>query len=927
VLEELQALANLSVRSRASADDAVQACGIIARTLGAEEAYVIRSGDPAFIRLGCDCPPGEYEIKQKGYWLIWREAANHLEWPAGTFDVTERIAAPGVPITAARPSTHLAALLPGDESNSELLVVRGPWPSGLTAEEARFVEVARLLLAQIVSNVLDAQRHQRQREQLESLANVSKAFSEARETDNVLDAVATALAKASGFDWVTMAVYDDECRRVVDRAMNVARHSETETASMFRDGRSIRRIAGAEALPSEMFGVQLLQHGGAVFVPDTFDASADDKPHMAAVRAIMPGLRRYYERAHILSVAMFPVVFRGKVIGDLSFSSATHHAFDPGEVEFLEALVSQTATAIKGMRLYRDLEASRQEVRQSEERFRSLVQHASDLVTVIDADTTITYQSPSIERLLGYRPEDVLGMRLSALVHTDDVARVLAVLHDTITNGRGVAVAEARIRHRDGSWRHVEFIGTDQFQNQAIGGFVLNIRDVTERKLLEEQLRYQAMHDPLTKLANRTRFADRLEHALARATRAGHPVAVLFMDLDNFKGVNDSLGHSAGDALLSQVAGRVQACLRPGDTVARLGGDEFAVLLEDTASAAEATAVTERIFDAMAAPFDIEGKELAVRASVGIAVGGADSARDADALLRDADVAMYVAKSHGKNCYRLFESGMKASMMERLELMADLQRALDRDEFVLRYQPVILLEGGSLSGVEALVRWQHPSRGLLPPAEFIPLAEETGAIIGLGRWVLAEACRQAVDWRTRYPGGTDWTMSVNVSVKQLQSTAFVGEVAQVLRESGIDPHLLILEVTESVMLHDAAAMLARLRELKDLGVRLAIDDFGTGYSAMSYLRQLPFDLLKIDKTFIDNIASVSHQKELTRAIIELGKTLGLELVAEGIEHGEQLSRLQSMRCDLGQGFYFAEPLDSASVEELLRSLPARSDAA
>jgi EAL domain-containing protein (putative c-di-GMP-specific phosphodiesterase class I) len=288
---------------------------------------------------------------------------------------------------------------------------------------------------------------------------------------------------------------------------------------------------------------------------------------------------------------------------------------------------------------------------------------------------------------------------------------------------------------------------------------------------------------------------------------------------------------------------------------------------------------------------------------------------------------MYVAKSHGKNCYRVFESGMKASMMERLELLADLQRALDRDEFALRYQPVILLESGRLSGVEALVRWQHPQRGLLSPAEFIPLAEESGAIMGLGKWVLSQACRQAVDWRARYPGGDDWTMSVNVSVKQLQSAAFVAEVAQVLRESGIDPRLLILEVTESVMMHDAAAMLARLRELKDLGVRLAIDDFGTGYSAMSYLRQLPFDLLKIDKTFIDNIASVDHQKELTKAIIELGKTLGLELVAEGIEDGEQLSRLQSMRCELGQGFYFAEPMDSTSVEELLRSLPARSDAA
>jgi diguanylate cyclase (GGDEF)-like protein/PAS domain S-box-containing protein len=928
MLDELQAIAALTTNSQSTADVVVEACRIIAGALGAEDAYVIGSGDPHYVRVGCECPPGEYEIKQKGYWLVWREVATHPEIVVGMFSVADRLAEPGRALVAGAPATHIVTVLPGDESNSEMLLVRGPWPNGLTAEQIAFFAVARPVVGQLVSNLLDAQRQKRQRDQLESLANVSKAFSEARESDNVLDEVCTALAKASGFDWVTMNVYDDGREHVVDTAMNRARHTATETATMFRDGRAMERVERVprEQRPREQLGVTLIRHGGGAFVRDVFDASHDDEHEMAAARLVIPGLRKYYERAHVMSVAMLPIVFQEHAIGDIGFTSSTMRAFDAGEVEFLKALTSQAATTIKGLRLYQALEESQAELRRSEERFRSLVQHASDLVTVIDADTTITYQSPSIEGLLRYQPEEVIGTRLLALLHADDAARWLAVLHEAMTDGRGVAVAEARMRHRDGSWRHVEFIGTDQFQNPAIGGFVLNIRDVTERTLLEEQLRHQALHDPLTKLANRTRFGDRLDHALARATREVRSVAVLFMDLDNFKGVNDSLGHAAGDELLTQVAERVEACLRPGDTVARLGGDEFAILLEDVLAPGDATTVTDRIFDTLYAPFAISGKELSVRASIGIALGGTDGIpADADALLRAADVAMYVAKSHGKGCYRVFEPSMQASMMQRLELLADLQRALERDEFVVHYQPMMFLQNGVLSGVEALVRWQHPERGLIPPIEFIGLAEESGVILGLGKWVMQQACARAAEWAVRYPGAL--SMSVNVSVKQLQSPGFVAEVAQVLRETALVPHLLILEITESVMMQDVPAMVRRLRELKELGVRLAIDDFGTGYSSLSYIRQFPFDLLKIDKSFIDDVGTAPNQKELTKAIIELGKTLNLELVAEGIEHGDQLSRLQTMDCELGQGFYFAKPMDGADIDALIAALAAGAAAA
>jgi diguanylate cyclase (GGDEF)-like protein/PAS domain S-box-containing protein len=929
MLDRLRELARLTADTRPSESDVLHACRLVRDALGADDAYVIRAGDPFFTRIGCPCPPADYEIKQKGYWLIWREAVEHPENATGIFTVEDRLVAPGRPTVAGRPATHLATLLPGNESNAEMLVVRGPWPNGLTAEQVAFAEVARPVVAQIVSNLLDVQRQSRQRDQLESLASIAKAFSEASADENVLGAVATAVAKASGFDWVVMAVYDDEGKRIVDRAMNRSRHYNTETAGMFRDSRSIARITNTQEpeRQQEMFGSILQRAGGAVLLPDVFDTTHDDEPHMAAVRAIIPGLRKYWERAHILSASMFPIVFQDAVIGDISFSSSTRHSFDAAEAEFLRALVSQTAITIKGMRLFRDLESSREELRQSEERFRSLVQNASDLVTVIEADTTITYQSPSITRLLGHAPADVTGTRLADLLHIDDVARTLSVLQGAMKDGDGHASVEARMRHRDGSWRHVEFIGTNQFQNPAIGGLVLNIRDVTERKSLEQQLRHQATHDPLTKLANRTRFADRLQHGLLRASISGKSVAVLFMDLDNFKGVNDSLGHAAGDELLTQVAERVQACLRPNDTVARLGGDEFAILLEDVATAEDATAVTSRIFASLQAPFELEGKELIVRASVGISISGEEGAHDADSLLRDADVAMYVAKSQGKGCFRVFEENMQVSMMQRLELLADLQRAVERNEFVLHYQPMVLLQTGQLFGVEALVRWQHPKRGLVAPTDFVPLAEESGAIIGLGKWVLDQACAQAADWQRRYPSNVDWTMSVNVSVKQLQHPSFVLDVARAIRNSGLHPRRLILEITESVMMHDVSVMMERLHELKDLGVRLAIDDFGTGYSSLSYLRQFPFDLLKIDKSFIDDVGVGTEQKELTRAIIELGKTLDLELVAEGIEHGDQLSRLQSMDCELGQGFYFAQPLDTAGIDALFESLEAQEDAA
>jgi diguanylate cyclase (GGDEF)-like protein/PAS domain S-box-containing protein len=563
----------------------------------------------------------------------------------------------------------------------------------------------------------------------------------------------------------------------------------------------------------------------------------------------------------------------------------------------------------------------------SEERFRSLVQNASDLITVISPDTTVLYQSPAVRRVLGYDPEHLVGAKLLDLVHPDDRAQFVATLGDLMMKPAGTITGEGRVHDNDGAWRHLEFIGSDQCANPAIGGLVLNVRDMSERQQLEEQLRQQALHDPLTRLANRTSFADRLDHALARRSRSRTQVAVLFMDLDNFKGINDRFGHTSGDLLLVKMAERVTGCLRPGDTLARLGGDEFAILLEDVGSVEDATAVAERVLEALALSFDLEGKDLLVQASIGIAVTEQYQEPGAENLLRRADIAMYVAKAQGKGCYRLFELTMETSAVERLELLADLPRALANEEFVLHYQPIFLLKHGRLSGMEALVRWQHPRRGLVPPQEFIPLAEESGAILNLGLWVLRQACTQASRWQQKYPSSPSWTMSVNVSAKQLDAPLFVEQVRDVLTETGLEPSRLILEITESVMMYDTNLMLKRLRDLKALGVGLAIDDFGAGYSSLNYLRQFPFDLLKIDKSFIDDVGTIVNQQEVARAIIDLGKTLDLAVVAEGIERGEQLSRLQALDCELGQGFLFARPMESREIEKLLESAGAQTDAA
>jgi diguanylate cyclase (GGDEF)-like protein len=409
---------------------------------------------------------------------------------------------------------------------------------------------------------------------------------------------------------------------------------------------------------------------------------------------------------------------------------------------------------------------------------------------------------------------------------------------------------------------------------------------------------------------------ERARHALTRTRRDGGCVAVIFLDLDDFKTINDSLGHAAGDEVLIDVARRLDGCIRGGDTAARFGGDEFAILLEDVGSVGEAADAAERILEALTQPMELDQKQLMLRGSLGIAVAE-DASIDADELVRNADAAMYIAKRDGKGSYRLFEPGMHEVALKRLELRTDLQRAIvNNDELELFYQPVINLQDQKISGLEALLRWRHPERGTIQPADFIPLAEETGLIVPIGRWVLREGCRQAKLLQDALPSEPPLTMSINLSVKQLQHSDVVVDVGDALKEASLDPRDLILEITETVVMADTQLAVKRLEELKALGLRIAMDDFGTGYSSLSYLSSFPIDVLKMDRSFLRNGAT-PEASGLANAVVALGETLALEVVAEGIELQEQWTTLRDLGCDRGQGFYFAEPMDIDTALEFL----------
>lgn len=559
-------------------------------------------------------------------------------------------------------------------------------------------------------------------------------------------------------------------------------------------------------------------------------------------------------------------------------------------------------------------------LRESENRFRSVVESANDAIILIGHNGEIMSWNRSAQTIFGYTSDKIIGQPISVLFPAS------FTLHLSQSNGCDPLIASGLLhpgsrateltgKKQDGSEFPLE-ISLSSWKT-AEGVFYSGIvRDVTDRKSLEDQLTHQALHDPLTKLANRVLFRDRVEHAIDRNGRKRAPVAVLFLDLDNFKSVNDSLGHAAGDELLVSVTERLQACLRTSDTPARLGGDEFAILVEDIADADGAVLIAERIRSVLSEPFSICGTDIFIGTSIGIATTD-NLLKSPEELLRNADVAMYMSKSNGKDRYTVFKSEMHEALVKRVQLEADMRCGIDRREFEVYYQPIVDLQSEQIMGMEALVRWNHPKHGLIPPMDFIPLAEETNLIITLGQWILEEACRQAHEWQTQYGYGDQLSITVNIASRQFLEDSLVQTVKTALAVSGLPPQSLILEITESTMLKNTEATIKKLAELKGIGIRLAVDDFGTGYSSLSYLQRFPVDILKIDKSFIDKISQGKEGAAVAKAIITMSSVLQLKTIAEGIENLGQQTELQNLGCELGQGFYFAKPLRSSDMSEFL----------
>jgi diguanylate cyclase (GGDEF)-like protein/PAS domain S-box-containing protein len=567
-----------------------------------------------------------------------------------------------------------------------------------------------------------------------------------------------------------------------------------------------------------------------------------------------------------------------------------------------------------------DVEAAVESLRRTSERFRALVRHSSDVIIVVDAQARPSYVSPALEHVLGYRPNEIVGKDFLDVVHPEDHpmcrAHFDAVLGDTT---REHAI-EVRGRHADGRWRWFELRTRNLLAEPSVQGVVTHVRDVTDRRAAEIALEYRALHDPLTSLPNRALVIDRLSQTFASAKRHGLSTAVLFIDLDRFKSVNDSLGHSAGDELLVEVARRLGTGRRAVDTVARLGGDEFVVVLHDVATDDAAVDIARAIVDDLRQPFHIHGRELVVTASIGltIASGAAAETIDAETVLHEADAAMYDAKSKGGDRVSMFDKEVWTRTVRRIETEQALRHAIDNDELFLEYQPVYDLTTDRIVGVEALIRWRHPERGLISPAEFIPIAESTELIVPIGEWVLDAVCAQVGAWQGIDPTGAFRSAWVNVSGRQLARPQFPSVVEAALKRHALEPTALGLELTESTLIDEAETPGTELRDIEALGVRVAIDDFGTGYSSLLYLLRFRVDILKIDRTFVAGLGASDESTAIIEAVIGLAHTLGMGVSAEGVETERQLEELRRLKCDSACGFLLSRPVGPDEITRLLR---------
>jgi diguanylate cyclase (GGDEF)-like protein/PAS domain S-box-containing protein len=679
-------------------------------------------------------------------------------------------------------------------------------------------------------------------------------------------------------------------RRRVERAVGRLRHEKPDDDDVFALAATAREVESGLDKIARLTGSGRVRSAGRVHRDE-----------------VVPGLERLSRQATALA----------------------QHYGAQGRAQDEQARQRSLATLVGGLLLVGLLmwsfwaKSSAEEAERRERRFQTLLRNSSDLVAVTDREGRIRYLTPVVQRMLGYDPRELTGTSIFDMVHPDDRSKAEQAIRATAVRPGETASGHWRIRNLQNIYLDVESVCVNLTDDPSIKGLVVTIRDVGERKTLEEQLHHRAFYDPLTELPNRALFEDRVRHAVAGGQRDERPIAVLFVDLDDFKTVNDSLGHAAGDDMLRQVAARLYDCTRASDTAARLGGDEFGVLVERLVDRDMVAAVADRVHEGLERPFHVLGNEIFIRASIGIAT--TEEGVATEDLLRNADIAMYAAKTAGKGRSELYRPSMHVAARKRLQLTGDLRRAVRDGDFKVQYQPLVNLDDGRMLGVEALVRWQHPTLGEIPPNDFIPLAEETGLIIPIGRFVLGEACRQAKLWEAQDRDGRSVYVSVNLSARQFRPAGQVVEqVREAAAEAGIDPSRLMLEITESVLMQDRDLIVSELKRLRELGAKIAIDDFGTGYSALSYLRQFPIDSVKMDRSFVHDLSRGAGDAALVRSVVELGEALDMEIIAEGIEHRQQLDSLSELRCTVGQGFYFARPLDADAVTELLSDEAASS---
>ncbi|GCL73232.1 bifunctional diguanylate cyclase/phosphodiesterase [Paenibacillus naphthalenovorans] len=559
-----------------------------------------------------------------------------------------------------------------------------------------------------------------------------------------------------------------------------------------------------------------------------------------------------------------------------------------------------------------------EEIRKSEERYRLITENSSDLISIIDAEGNFLYVSPSHASLLGHDLPDFESSQILQWVHEEDRETVVDAIESRLAARKESPPLEFRVRTRGGSYCYMETkINPILNQSGEVNSLTLIMRDITERKKSEQTIYHLAYHDTLTDLPNRRLFMDRLRKEVHQAKRRHSQLAVIFLDLDRFKYINDSLGHEAGDLFLIEAAKRISHCIRSNDMVARLGGDEFIVLLTNLSSSAEVESISQRIQTSLQEPIELFGQRHCISCSMGIALFPSDG-RDPDELLKRADMALYAVKDSGRNGVSFFHSDMEERSLERILLENELKKAIQYEQFRIDYQPKLDLATGKVTGMEALVRWDHPELGRIAPNKFIPIAEETGLIIPLGEWVLRRGCEQNKHWQDQ--GYPPLKVSVNLSARQFYQPDLLDMISRILKDTGLEPQWLELEVTESIFadIDNAAAI---LQEIRNLGVHTSIDDFGTGYSSFSYIKNLPIDTLKIDASFIRDIHRNKESHAIVKAILTIAQTLNLSVIAEGVEIPEQLAVLNEDGCGHGQGFLFSKPLSSQDFENYLKDLP------